>query len=45
MENYPKVLDEKMVGEYPALAKAGGGYVWDEVLHTTWISIKQEQSR
>ena len=21
-----------MVGEYPALAKAGGGYVWDEVL-------------
>ncbi len=21
-----------MVGEYPALAKSGGGYVWDEVL-------------
>ena len=32
MEKYPKVLDENMVGKYPALAKAGGGYVWDEVL-------------
>jgi hypothetical protein len=30
--NYPKVKDPSMVGEYPALAKAGGGYVWDEVL-------------
>ncbi|WP_218961645.1 hypothetical protein [Marinicella litoralis] len=29
---YPKVKDPSMVGEYPALAKAGGGYVWDEVL-------------
>ena len=32
MTDYPKVLDEKMVGKYSALAKAGGGYVWDEVL-------------
>lgn len=32
MTNYPKVLDEKMVGKYSPLAKAGGGYVWDEVL-------------
>jgi len=32
MEKYPKVLDVKMVGKYPALAKAGGGFVWDEVL-------------
>ena len=32
MSKYPKVLDEEMVGEYPAEAKAGGGYVWDEVL-------------
>ena len=32
MKHYPKVLDEKKVGNYPALAKAGGGYVWDEVL-------------
>jgi hypothetical protein len=29
---YPKVKDPNMVGEYPALAKSGGGYVWDEVL-------------
>lgn len=28
----PAVLDPAQVGEYPALAKAGGGYVWDEVL-------------
>jgi len=32
MSRYPKVKDPTMVGEYPALAKAGGGYVWDEVL-------------
>lgn len=30
--NYPAVLDPSKVGSYPALAKAGGGYVWDEVL-------------
>jgi hypothetical protein len=28
----PEVLDRSKVGTYPALAKAGGGYVWDEVL-------------
>ena len=32
MKGYPKVYDENKVGKYPALAKAGGGYVWDEVL-------------
>ncbi|RXF04584.1 GCN5 family acetyltransferase [Pseudoalteromonas sp. PS5] len=32
MSIYPKVKDPKMVGEYPAESKAGGGYVWDEVL-------------
>jgi putative acetyltransferase len=32
MMDYPQVLDPKLVGSYPALAKAGGGYVWDEVL-------------
>lgn|GEM_PF-307949 len=30
--SYPKVLDTGLVGSYPALAKTGGGYVWDEVL-------------
>jgi len=28
----PAVLDPELVGTYPALAKAGGGYVWDAVL-------------
>ena len=28
----PTVLDPSKVGEYPAASKAGGGYVWDEVL-------------
>ena len=32
MNEYPKVLDEQMIGKYSPLAKAGGGYVWDEVL-------------
>jgi hypothetical protein len=32
METFPKVLDENKIGEYPALVKSGGGYVWDEVL-------------
>lgn len=30
--DYPDVLDASLVGTYPAVAKAGGGYVWDEVL-------------
>ena len=29
---YPRVVDESLVGTYPALAGAGGGYVWDAVL-------------
>ena len=29
---YPPVADISLVGSYPAQAKAGGGYVWDEVL-------------
>ena len=29
---YPAVKDAGLVGTYPALAKAGGGYVWDAVL-------------
>jgi putative acetyltransferase len=29
---YPTVLDDSLVGTYPALSKAGGGFVWDEVL-------------
>lgn len=29
---FPPVLDASRVGTYPALVKAGGGYVWDAVL-------------
>lgn len=29
---YPAVKDPELVGSYPAVAKAGGGYVWDAVL-------------
>lgn len=29
---FPPVLDPTKVGEYPANAKAGGGFVWDAVL-------------
>lgn len=29
---YPSVLDKTQVGNYPAKAFSGGGYVWDEVL-------------
>ena len=32
MKIYPEVLDPEQVGNYPAVAQSGGGYVWDEVL-------------
>ncbi len=32
LPHYPDAVDPALVGTYPALAKAGGGYVWDEVL-------------
>ena len=32
LAEYPVVLDPSAVGNYEALAAAGGGYVWDEVL-------------
>jgi hypothetical protein len=30
--NYPPVFEPEKVGSYSALAKSGGGLVWDEVL-------------
>jgi putative acetyltransferase len=40
--NYPPVLDVSKVGEYPATAKAGGGYVWDAVFeYRVWCHPKQ----
>jgi hypothetical protein len=32
MTNFPEVKDPNHVGSYPAVVKAGGGYVWDDVL-------------
>src|SRR6185436_15986947 len=32
MTRYPRAVNPARVGHYPALAGAGGGYVWDEVL-------------
>ena len=29
---YPTAIDPSRVGTYPATARTGGGYVWDEVL-------------
>lgn len=30
--DYPPAIDPSKVGDYPATAGAGGGFVWDEVL-------------
>ena len=32
MSKFPAVKDPTLVGSYDALAKSGGGYVWDAVL-------------
>ena len=32
MSKYPKVIHREKIGDYPALVKSGGGFVWDEVL-------------
>jgi len=32
MRRYPDAIAPDLVGTYPAQAKSGGGYVWDEVL-------------
>jgi len=42
---YPEVMDPEKVGTYPALAKAGGGYVWDEVLeYRVWCYLENGAS-
>lgn len=39
---YPPAVDPNMVGEYPAVAGAGGGFVWDEVLeYRVWCHPKE----
>jgi hypothetical protein len=32
LPRYPRAVNPKRVGKYPALVGSGGGYVWDEVL-------------
>jgi len=32
INSYPDAVDPNLVGTYSPLAKAGGGYVWDDVL-------------
>jgi hypothetical protein len=32
VNSYPKAVDSDKVGEYPALAKSGAGYFYDDVL-------------
>jgi hypothetical protein len=32
VSSYPKAVDSDRVGEYPALAKSGAGYFYDDVL-------------
>ena len=40
--SYPDVLNPQRVGDYPARAFAGGGYVWDEVLeYRVWCHPEQ----
>jgi hypothetical protein len=35
---YPAVADPSLIGTYSPVAKAGGGYVWDEVLeYRVWL--------
>jgi hypothetical protein len=42
VSHYPKATDSKMVGKYPALAKSGGGYFYDEVLeYRVWCHPEQ----
>ncbi len=43
MARYPTAVDPKRVGKYPALAGAGGGYVWDCVLeYRVWCQATGE---
>ena len=39
---YPSAIDPELVGTYPALAKTGGGYVWDAVLeYRVWCHSEE----
>ena len=32
MSKYPNVKDPSLIGSYPVVVEAGGGYVWDDIL-------------
>jgi hypothetical protein len=39
---YPSAIDHELIGTYPAVAKAGGGYVWDAVLeYRVWCHSEE----
>jgi putative acetyltransferase len=41
---YPDAVDPSLVGSYPALAGAGGGYVWDNVLeYRVWCHPSDDE--
>lgn len=43
--NYPDAIDPDLVGSYSPLAKAGGGYVWDDVLeYRVWCHPEEGAS-
>ena len=38
VSDYPDAIDTCLVGSYSPLAKAGGGYVWDDILeYRVWL--------
>jgi hypothetical protein len=38
MTKYPKAIDKKKVGTYPAMTFSGGGYFYDDVLeYRVWV--------
>lgn len=40
--SYPTVFDPNLVGTYDAVARSGGGYVWDEVLeYRVWCHLER----
>ena len=38
---YPRAIDPAKVGRYAAAVKAGGGYVWDDVLYPKALACSQ----
>ena len=45
MKNLPKAVNKYMVGKYPVLTCAGGGYFYDEVLeYRVWVHPKKGKS-